>query len=61
LKLRQQDKVFLTLNKIDEIPHDLLLSQIEEFNTLGVYAEIFMISALNLGRNYPRKVILAFA
>ncbi len=48
LKLRQQDKVFLTLNKIDEIPHDLLLSQIEEFNTLGVYDQIFMISALNL-------------
>ena len=48
LKLREQEKVYLALNKIDEIPHDLLLAQIDEFNKLGVYAEIFIISALNL-------------
>jgi len=48
LKLRQQDKVFLALNKIDEIPHDLLLEQIDEFNKHGVYTEIFVVSALNL-------------
>jgi len=48
LKLRQQDKVFLALNKIDEMPHDLLLAQIDEFNKLSVYTDIFIISALNL-------------
>ena len=48
LKLREQKKVFLALNKIDEIPHDTLLEQIAEFNAFEVYAEIFMISALNL-------------
>ena len=48
LKLRQQKKVFLALNKIDEIPHDLLLAQIDEFNQQGVYTEIFVVSALNL-------------
>ncbi len=48
LKLRQQNKVFLALNKIDEIPHDLLLAQIDEFNRQGVYTEIFVVSALNL-------------
>ena len=48
LKLRGQEKVYLALNKIDEMPHDLLLEQIDEFNKLGVYAEIFIISALNL-------------
>lgn len=48
LKLREQKKVFLALNKIDEMPHDLLLEQIAEFGALGVYEEIFLISALNL-------------
>lgn len=48
LKLRQQNKVFLALNKIDEMPHDLLLAQIDEFNRRGVYTEIFVVSALNL-------------
>ena len=48
LKLRQQKKVFLALNKIDEMPHDLLLAQIDEFNQQGVYTEIFVVSALNL-------------
>ena len=48
LKLRQQNKVFLALNKIDEMPHDLLLAQIDEFNQRGVYTEIFVVSALNL-------------
>ena len=48
LKLRQQNKVFLALNKIDEMPHDLLLAQIDEFNQQGVYTEIFVVSALNL-------------
>ena len=48
LKLRQQEKVFLALNKIDEMPHDLLLAQIDKFNQQGVYTEIFVVSALNL-------------
>ena len=48
LKLRQQNKVFLALNKIDEMPHDLLLAQIDEFNQQSVYTEIFVVSALNL-------------
>lgn len=48
LKLREQKKVFLALNKIDEMPHDLLLEQIAEFGKLEVYTEIFLISALNL-------------
>jgi len=48
LKLRAQDKVFLALNKIDEIPHDLLLAQIAEFSELGIYEEIFVVSALNM-------------
>ena len=48
LKRRQRSKVYLALNKIDDIPHDLLLAQIKEFNELGIYDEIFLISALNL-------------
>ena len=48
LKRREQKNVILALNKIDEIPHDLLLAQIQSFNELGIYDEIFLISALNL-------------
>ena len=48
LKKRERGKVFLALNKIDEMPHDLLLAQIAEFGALGIYEEIFVISALNM-------------
>lgn len=48
LKKRERGKVYLALNKIDEIPHDLLLAQIAEFSELGIYEEIFVISALNM-------------
>ncbi len=48
LKLRERGKVYLALNKIDEMPHDLLLEQIAEFGALGIYEEIFIISALNM-------------
>lgn len=48
LKKRERGKVYLALNKIDEMPHDLLLAQIAEFSELGIYEEIFIISALNM-------------
>jgi len=48
LKKRERGKVYLALNKIDEIPHDLLLAQIAEFSELDIYEEIFLISALNM-------------
>ncbi len=46
LKKRQQ-KPFLVLNKVDEIPHDQVLPLIAEFNEMDVYSQIFMTSASN--------------
>jgi len=47
LKKRQIKNAILVLNKIDEISHDLLLAVIKEFDALGIYANIFMVSATN--------------
>lgn len=46
LKLRKS-KTYLAFNKIDEIAHDELLPLIAEFNELGIYAEVFLVSAAN--------------
>ncbi|MEL6828833.1 MAG: GTPase Era [Pseudomonadota bacterium] len=40
-------KVFLALNKIDQFPHSEILPLMAGFSEAGLYAEIFMISALN--------------
>ena len=40
-------KAFLALNKIDLFPHDEILPLMAELNEVGVYEEIFMISAEN--------------
>ncbi|MEL6414938.1 MAG: GTPase Era [Pseudomonadota bacterium] len=40
-------KAFLALNKIDLFPHDQVLPIMAELNEVGVYDDIFMISALN--------------
>ena len=40
-------KVFLALNKIDQFPHAEVLPLMAEFSESGLYADIFMISALN--------------
>ena len=47
LKKRQIDKAILVLNKIDEIAHDNLLALMQSFGSLGLYADIFPISAKN--------------
>lgn len=47
LKKRQIKTAILVLNKIDEVPHELLLPVIKEFDDLGLYAQIFMVSATN--------------
>ncbi|WP_409433882.1 GTPase Era [Litorimonas sp. RW-G-Af-16] len=44
---KRKSKAFLVLNKIDEIPHDQLLTLIAEFSELNLYAEIFLVSAKN--------------
>ncbi|WP_084399967.1 GTPase Era [Henriciella aquimarina] len=38
-------KVMLALNKIDLFPHEQVLPLMAEFNEMGVYSDIFMISA----------------
>ena len=43
----QGAKVFLALNKIDLFPHEHILPLMSELSDMGVYSEIFMISALN--------------
>jgi len=48
LKRIQNKKIFLILNKIDELAHDLTLSLIEKFRFLNIYNEIFIVSALNM-------------
>lgn len=47
LRSRKNGKTLLALNKIDEMERDKLLELIAHFNTQEVYAEIFLISALN--------------
>lgn len=47
LNNRNRGKMFLALNKIDEIERDKLLELIAYFNGTEIYAEIFLISALN--------------
>ncbi len=47
LKLRERSKVFLALNKIDELERDQLLALIAHFDAKSVYQQIFLISALN--------------
>lgn len=44
---RKNSKTFLALNKIDEIERDKLLELIAYFNEADIFAEIFLISALN--------------
>lgn len=47
LKLRERKKVFLALNKIDEVERAALLEVIGHFNEIGVFEQVFLISALN--------------
>lgn len=47
LKDRKRGKVFLALNKIDEIEREKLLELIAHFSELDFYTEIYLISALN--------------
>ena len=47
LELRQRKNVFLALNKIDEVEREKLLEVISHFNGLGIYNQVFLISALN--------------
>ena len=47
LKDRKRGKIFLALNKIDEIERDKLLEIIAYFSATDIYAEIFLVSALN--------------
>lgn len=44
---KRRSQAYLVLNKIDEIPHDMVLPLIAEFNELEVYSQIFMTSATN--------------
>lgn len=48
LKRIDKKKIFLILNKIDELAHDLALSVIAEFKKLKIYNEIFIVSAINM-------------
>ena len=48
LKRIDKKKIFLILNKIDELAHDLALSLIAEFKKLNIYNEIFIVSAINM-------------
>ncbi len=47
LKLREREKTFLALNKIDELGRDQLLGLIAHFDAKGIYEQVFLISALN--------------
>lgn len=47
LKKRAISNAVLALNKIDEIPHDRLLTVIDGFKEENIYKDIFMISATN--------------
>lgn len=47
LSSRKSGKTYLALNKIDEIERDKLLELIAYFNETAIFAEIFLISALN--------------
>ncbi|MGJ8564151.1 MAG: GTPase Era [Alphaproteobacteria bacterium] len=47
LTARKNSKIYLALNKIDEIERENLLGLISHFNVEEVFAEIFLISALN--------------
>jgi len=47
LKLRKRGQVYLALNKIDEINHDLLLRLIAHYQSPELFKQIFLISALN--------------
>ncbi|WP_300379012.1 GTPase Era [Henriciella sp.] len=40
-------KVMLALNKIDLFPHEQVLPLMSEFDALGIYSDVFMISAEN--------------
>lgn len=40
-------KVILALNKIDLFPHEQVLPLMSEFDALGIYSDVFMISAEN--------------
>lgn len=59
LTKRNESSVFLALNKIDEIPHDKLLSVIEAFKEHDVYKETFLISALNMEGVQTLKTVIA--
>ena len=48
LKRIDKKEIFLILNKIDELAHDLALSLIAEFKKLNIYNEIFIVSAINM-------------
>ncbi len=48
LALRGNEKTYLALNKIDQIERDKLLELIAYFNEKSIYAEVFLISALNM-------------
>ena len=48
LKRIDKKKIFLILNKIDELAHDLTLSLIAEFKKLEIYDEFFLVSAINM-------------
>ena len=48
LKRLDKKKIFLILNKIDELAYDLTLSLIAEFKKLAIYDEIFIVSAINM-------------
>ncbi len=47
LKLRAHAKTYLALNKIDQIERDKLLEIIAHFQSEDIFADIFLISALN--------------
>ena len=48
LKRIDKKEIFLILNKIDELAHNLTLSLIAEFKKLKIYNEIFIVSAINM-------------
>ena len=44
---RRGAKVILVVNKIDKVPRASLLKMVEDLNAHGVFADVFLISALN--------------